>query len=237
MRTKYWTTITYPESMQQPIEKLEQMLEYARCKYAVILHDSDVYEEDNTETGTAAGELKKPHYHWCIEFPTPHEEAYVNVVFSVAKSIPMRYDKVLSYRYLLHLDHPEKFQYPLSSVRANFNAADGMRLDGEEANMQTFLLDDILEIVHGCLSYHQFYERHPEWIARASTITHLVRQYQSCRDVWIADEKERKWAKDKAEMEALMRQWDEKQNELKRRHDVENITKKHERRIHDVSEF
>lgn len=80
--------------------------------YYIILHDKDVLEN---------GETKKEHFHILVDNNNGYKEFKKEVVKRL-------YDKALfenvrspktQARYLMHLDDPEKYQYPIEEVATN----------------------------------------------------------------------------------------------------------------------
>jgi hypothetical protein len=107
-KKRNWAFVGYPESLQSDwIEQLQRTgLECAISP----LHDRDL---DPT------GEPKKPHYHviLCYGGPTSY-----NVVKAITDSlnspIPQALEQVRGYyRYLTHLDNPEKAQYDEKNIQ------------------------------------------------------------------------------------------------------------------------
>lgn len=91
--------------------------------YAFIVHDKDVKED---------GSLKDKHFHIVLTFKDTTtstavakalcvEEQYVNKIKTTTKSAEL---------YLIHKNHPEKYQYDPSSVVANFDYVE--KYDGVE---------------------------------------------------------------------------------------------------------
>lgn len=91
--------------------------------YAIIKHDKDVRED---------GELKKPHFHMVLTFRETTtsqavanalhvEENFVNKIRTTTKSAEL---------YLVHKNNPEKYQYNLTDVVANFDYVE--KYDGVE---------------------------------------------------------------------------------------------------------
>lgn len=109
MKSRFWSFIVYPESgVEGWIEELIQM----GCVFAISpLHDKDI---------TPEGELKKAHYHVLLQFegPTTYNNVKENICDVVGGTIPK---KVISmrgyYRYLTHMDNPEKAQYNPEDVK------------------------------------------------------------------------------------------------------------------------
>lgn len=127
-------------------------------KYALILHDQDVYPIDHEKTG----QLKEPHIHIFIRFHQPkslnrgrelmkisEQNFFSEFVVSTIKSI----------RYLCHLDDNNKHQYQLDAIRSNFNVDKyyGRNRDTTNSNLAQACIDlsndvPIIEIInkYGC---------------------------------------------------------------------------------------
>lgn len=108
MKSRYWSFIVYPESC---IENWKEKLNELGIAFAVSpIHDKDI---DPT------GEPKKPHWHVLVQFtgPTTYKNVKENLCDLVNGTIPK---KVISmrgyYRYLAHLDNPEKAQYNIEEI-------------------------------------------------------------------------------------------------------------------------
>ena len=108
MKSRYWSFIVYPESCK---EQWKEKLNELGIAFAVSpLHDKDI---DPT------GEPKKAHWHVLVEFtgPTTYKNVKENICDLVGGTIPK---KVISlrgyYRYLAHLDNPEKAQYNVEEI-------------------------------------------------------------------------------------------------------------------------
>lgn len=101
-KNRHWTFLVYPESAPN---NWKEILQETGCQIAISpLHDKD----ENPDN-----ELKKPHYHILICFPGPTTFKKVNSLCSQLNSpIPKRVLSIIGiYRYLTHLDNPEKYQY------------------------------------------------------------------------------------------------------------------------------
>lgn len=102
VKARYWACVGYPESL--PDNFLEKLQETGLQIAISPLHNRDL---------NPTGEEKKEHYHFilCYEGPT----TYSNVKTLCDKfnmTIPIKLESVKGmYRYHLHLDNPEKFQY------------------------------------------------------------------------------------------------------------------------------
>lgn len=102
VKKRAWAFIMYPESMP---ENWKDILTETGLPIAISpLHDKDLDE---------TGEPKKPHYHVITVYPGP-------TTFRSAKRIPEMLNATIPvplegvrgmYRYHVHLDNPDKFQY------------------------------------------------------------------------------------------------------------------------------
>lgn len=108
MKSRFWSFIVYPESV---VEDWKNILIEMGCVFAISpLHDRDL---------NPTGETKKPHYHILLQFegPTTYNNVKENICDLIGGTIPK---KVISmrgyYRYLTHMDNPEKAQYDIKAV-------------------------------------------------------------------------------------------------------------------------
>ena len=103
MKGRNWAFVMYPESM--PADWFER-LEQTGLPFAISpLHDKDT---------NPTGEEKKPHYHVICQYAntTTSKNVKENVCSLVNGTIPIKLESIKGmYRYHLHLDNPEKYQY------------------------------------------------------------------------------------------------------------------------------
>ena len=126
VKKRNWACILYPESAP---ENWRQILSKTGLQCAISpLHNLDVNEE--------TGEIKKEHYHiiLCFNGPTSY-----NVVKDITDSLnspaPQPLQQVKGYyRYLTHMDNPEKYQYNSSDITFinGFSPIDFMDLSKSE---------------------------------------------------------------------------------------------------------
>lgn len=98
-----WAFVIYPESLPKDYEEI--ILNTGLPMAVSPLHDKDI---DPT------GESKKPHYHVIIyyENATTYNNVKQNVTDKLNGTIPIKLESMRGmYRYHLHLDNPEKYQY------------------------------------------------------------------------------------------------------------------------------
>lgn len=135
MKSRFWSFILYPESA---LAGWENILIEMGCVFAVSpLHDRDV---------TAEGESKKEHYHILLQFdgPTTFKNVKENICDAVGGTIPK---KVISmrgyYRYLCHLDNPEKAQYDIKDIKC-FGGFNCEMTTSEINYIKSLICDDII---------------------------------------------------------------------------------------------
>lgn len=107
-RTRTWTFILYPESAPTNWRDIlnDLFIEWVESP----LHDKDVNPD---------GEIKKPHWHILLIFPSVKTYEQVLDVTSVLQApVPQKAMSAKGVvRYMLHLDNPEKFQYDRSELK------------------------------------------------------------------------------------------------------------------------
>lgn len=108
-KKRNWAFIAYPESLPDDWrEKLKL--------YGIPCAVSPLHSNDDSKDGSK----KKPHYHIILSYK--HPTTYNNVVEFVSgalgqnkKAEPIQ-DLLAYYRYLCHLDDPDKAQYPVEDI-------------------------------------------------------------------------------------------------------------------------
>lgn len=108
-KNRHWTFVVYPESVKD--DWINILIETGVPFAISPLHDKDL---------NPTGEAKKSHYHVCLTFdgPTTYNNVKTNICDVIGSTIPQR---VLSlrgiYRYLCHLDNPDKHQYNVNDIQ------------------------------------------------------------------------------------------------------------------------
>lgn len=99
---RYWGFVGYPESL--PSNWQDIIVESGLQCAVSPLHDNDV---DPT------GEIKKVHYHFIVMYDGPTTKNKVEEFCEkLNATIPIRLESIRGmYRYHIHLDNPEKYQY------------------------------------------------------------------------------------------------------------------------------
>ena len=107
VKKRYWAMVLYPESA--PINWRDKLRESGIQCAISPLHDKDL-NADNTP--------KKAHYHiiLCYEGPTTYKNV-CSLTESLNQPIPQPLEQLRGYyRYLIHKDNPEKYQYDESMI-------------------------------------------------------------------------------------------------------------------------
>lgn len=138
MKGRNWAFVMYPESM--PSDWFER-LEKTGLPFAISpLHDKDI---DPT------GEKKKAHYHVICQYgnTTTQKNVKDNVCDIVNATIPIKLESIKGmYRYHLHLDNPDKFQYD-DRDRTFINGFDVSSVNALTATEIDKLSNQILEFI------------------------------------------------------------------------------------------
>lgn len=106
-KKRNWAFVLYPESA--PADWREQLQKTGLPCAISPLHDRDV---------NATGEPKKPHYHVMVFYQGPTSYNVVKrLTDGLNQPIPQVVEQVRGYyRYLTHMDNPEKAQYSPSGI-------------------------------------------------------------------------------------------------------------------------
>ena len=136
-KSRIWASVGYPESL--PFDWKEKLIETGLQIAISPLHDKDV---DPT------GESKKPHYHIIFNYegPTTYEHMK-EICDSLNLTIPIKLESLRGmYRYHLHLDNPEKYQYD-DRDRVLLNGFDPKSVDALTATEIDKLTTEILAFI------------------------------------------------------------------------------------------
>ena len=128
LKKRYWKCVFYPESL--PNEWLDFMRNTDLPFCVGPLHDKDINEDQD-------GTLKKAHYHIIIAYnnTTTWKNVKESICDALGQPRPMPSDNIkLAYRYLSHLDNPEKYQYDENDIKCynGFNIHDYIQLSSDE---------------------------------------------------------------------------------------------------------
>lgn len=109
VKKRNWAFVLYPESA--PADWREQLQKTGLPCAISPLHDRDT---------NATGEPKKPHYHVMVFYQGPTSYNVVKrLTDGLNQPIPQVVEQVRGYyRYLTHMDNPEKAQYAASEIQS-----------------------------------------------------------------------------------------------------------------------
>ena len=127
VKKRNWAFVLYPDSAPPDWVDLLQKTGLA-CAISP-LHDADL---------NPTGEPKKAHYHVILSYSGPTSFQVVKgITDSLNQPIPQPLEQVRGYyRYLTHMDNPEKAQYSISDIRHvnGFDISDYCDLTRSEVN-------------------------------------------------------------------------------------------------------
>lgn len=135
---RYWAFVVYPESLPTDYEDIISSIGIPMAWSP--LHDKDINPD---------GEVKKPHHHCIVYYDntTTMKSVKENVCDKLNATIPIKLENMRGmYRYHLHLDNPEKYQYE-DKDRRFFNGFDTNRVDTLTETEIAMLLDQIEQII------------------------------------------------------------------------------------------
>lgn len=119
--------------------------------FAYILHDKDIYPDDEHDKKTGAvihkkGDAVEPHHHLLLCMNNPITQTAIRNLFPQGQTTlaqPIR-DKADCFVYLNHKDKPEKYQYPDGDIVCDDLSYWQNVQSGESDDRTLNILDDIL---------------------------------------------------------------------------------------------
>lgn len=152
------------------------------CRYfAYIYHDSDLYEptDDKVIKGEAiAGTLKSRHLHFIAE--DRHSLRVWSKLLDIPENmieIPRNFRSVN--RYLIHKDHPQKFQYASKDIVCNRPTRLESYLDDNQDFSPIDLYKDMYKMKKRIISKEDFLEKYKFFIYKQSFLS----QYKILTDL------------------------------------------------------
>lgn len=185
-KSKYFCCILYPDSKTYDFDKIIKALAEEHLSFAVSpIHDRDIQDD---------GTLKKGHYHLLLAYSSAttlnNIRAWLNVCGmpeSELHTVRVCASAVGYYRYLTHMDNPEKAQYDVNDIRV-FNDSDGLFLKfSKTASEKIDELIRIFQIVdelntisfHSLIQYLMLNERDLfKMLTSSSALAFCVKEYQ-----------------------------------------------------------
>lgn len=151
----------YPDNPDH--KKAVDSIRDADIAYAIVLHDRDTWSADDEIVNPEhkAGEAKKIHWHIVLRFSNPCWNTSVCTRFGIEERFCKKADSCdEALEYLIHKNHPDKFQYHVDDVSGDLSARLAM-LVGKDGKTED---EQVLEI----LEYLDSFER-------SVSVTELVR--------------------------------------------------------------
>lgn len=137
VKKRNWAFVLYPESA--PEDWQEQLSQTGLTFCVSPLHDKDI---DPT------GQPKKAHYHVILCYSGPTSFNVVNSLCqNLNQPIPQALEQVKGYyRYLTHMDNPDKYQYDEKDIKAfnGFNILDYSELTRSEVHQIKIKIQGII---------------------------------------------------------------------------------------------
>lgn len=138
LKGRNWAFVVYPDSLPSNYEEI--IVETGLPMAFSPLHDKDLNPD---------GTPKKPHYHVICyyENATTSRAVKENVTDKLNGTIPIKLESMTGmYRYHLHLDNPEKYQYD-DRFRKFYNGFDVNKVDSLTYTEISKLLREIQNII------------------------------------------------------------------------------------------
>lgn len=145
VKGRNWAFVVYPESLPSNWEEI--IIETGLPMAFSPLHDKDV---------NPTGEPKKPHYHVICYYENATTSRAVKeyVTDKLNGTIPIKLESMVGmYRYHIHLDNPEKYQYD-DRDRKFYNGFDTNKVD----SLTFFEVDKTLREIQSIIRLNNFYE-------------------------------------------------------------------------------
>lgn len=124
--------------------RMNKVLQSKTCilRYAYIIHDKDTYTVDDEEKNNLhkAGSLKAAHIHLLLKFHCPQQYNFIAQWFGVSENYVQKVkSEAAATAYLIHANAPEKYQYSLNEVTANFDISATIQKVNTQKNLNVIL--------------------------------------------------------------------------------------------------
>lgn len=127
-QSRTFSVLLYPDSTDYSCDTVISALDKTFEQWAYILHDSDVWlgDDDAVKSGKyLEGEHKKDHIHIVGRCSNPLPLSTISNKLGIAENF-IEFGKGTfkkAVRYLLHLDHENKYQYDKTDITSNFDCS------------------------------------------------------------------------------------------------------------------
>lgn len=154
-RDRKFRLLLYPDDIThaEAMKKLDE----AGYKYAAILHEYDIWTDEDSDKGEhEAGSLKKPHWHVVVKFQ--------NAIWStaLAKSLGIGENYVRDCKnldgallYLVHANNLDKYQYDLESVFGDLRVGLAKLLADDDEGSRVLTIVGMIDDSPGRCSYRE----------------------------------------------------------------------------------
>lgn len=172
--SKVWFFVVYPESTD--IRDVITNACIGGFDYASMLHDSDIDDD---------GQPKKAHYHVAVWRPQTATLKQVKSLFDIQHAERPRYGSSLGdyITYMTHSKEPKKHQYSIDNLLTNVSreTLDMLMTSdiGRVENGTEIVLNDIMALMQGEITYHDFYMSHPRFLYNPRSLDTLMHQLNS----------------------------------------------------------
>jgi hypothetical protein len=160
VRQRIFLVLLYPDNAEH-LQVIYQLTNYYKC--VGIKHDKDVYQDDIFDTDGKLihkkGDLKKPHYHFVIEYDNPRYRNGVAKDLGIdVRFVQLAENFIASKEYLLHRKQPEKYQYNLDELVGCLSGKLIKKLTEMTEETQMQLLVAYIDHAHEGLSMRELYD-------------------------------------------------------------------------------
>lgn len=162
-KARNFVFVLYPDSQSYDCQLLLNRLSSFWDKFYYILHDRDTYSEDDLDDFISKnpglypdwhiGDLKKPHYHVVAHVDSPCMLGRAMKKAGLESGVFICNDIKKAVQYLVHLNHPSKFQYSKEEVITCADDLDKLLAKTIEAEekasllLEALLSDEITSII------------------------------------------------------------------------------------------
>lgn len=165
-RSRHFFLVLYCSPVEIDKILLKNAEKIHHCCY--ICHDKDIYDKDlindDGEYVHKKGDIEKIHFHMLVSFYNGHTFSSVKRMFTTEHDNP-RVEKALDmlgcYRYLTHMDNPDKYQYSSSDIiyAVDKKFYDELLLHGDKKdndNQALAIVKDLLKGVNPMVMIHRY---------------------------------------------------------------------------------
>lgn len=162
----------YPDNPDH--KKAVDSIRDADIAYAIVLHDRDTWSADDEieNPDHKAGDVKKPHWHIVLRFSNPCWNTSVCTRFGIEERFCKKADSCdEALEYLIHKNHPDKFQYHVDDVSGDLSSRLAM-LVGKDGKTED---EQVLEILHfiEATEMHVSYSQLVRWACQSGHYGYL----------------------------------------------------------------